>query len=61
MLDAKSTIERLGGRFHLRSAVGEGTVAAIALTELLTLDRARPGSDELRKPSLARLGASDSW
>ena len=48
LLDAKTTIERLGGQFELESVDGEGTKATIILPAHLTVDTSTPGLEHLQ-------------
>ena len=48
LLDAKATIERLGGQFELESVDGEGTTATVRLPAHLTVDAGTPGLEYLQ-------------
>jgi predicted RND superfamily exporter protein/signal transduction histidine kinase len=48
LLDAKATIERLGGQFELESIDGEGTTATVCLPAHLTVDAGTRALDHLQ-------------
>ena len=48
LLDAKTTIERIGGNFLLQSVEGRGTTATIVLPAHLSLVPTTPGLDHLQ-------------